>query len=64
MIISIVRTTRGERGKKKKNLPMAQAGNKWLAAVQPKGKTKSVHINTRMAVFSKFPKQVTPNQIV
>lgn len=43
---------------------MDQAGNKWLTDVQPKGKTKSAHVNTHKAVFSKVPKQVPPNQIV
>lgn len=61
MIISIVGTTRGER--KKENLPMDQASDKALAAIQPTGKTKSAHTHTHKAVFCKFPKQVAPNQI-
>lgn len=48
MTMSIAETTRGERDKE--NTPMYQAGAKWLAAVQPRGKTRSTHVSTRSRV--------------
>lgn len=56
MIIPIRGTTERKRGQKKEpNLPLDQVGSTWLAAVQPKGETKSARASTHKAVCSKFP---------